>query len=228
MYISLALLFLFCGAAFPQAGHPFSDKPEKTPAGFEAEIAAFLKKDSTDFPPPGAYLFTGSSTIRMWNDLAADFRGIPVIQRGFGGSTMKALNHYIADIVLPYKPMAIVVYEGDNDLAEGTGPPEFLARCDTFINRVHRELPNTLIYFISVKPSFARIGLSSLQDEANRQLMELTRNRPNTGFIDIRPLMYDREGKLRRDLFENDSLHINAECYRRWASQVRAALGIPE
>jgi hypothetical protein len=87
----------------------------------------------------------------MWHTLVADFSEIPVIQRGFGGSTMKALNYYIQEIVLPYNPATIVVYEGDNDLILGVKPAEFIARCDTFISIVHKKLPNTVIYFLAIK-----------------------------------------------------------------------------
>jgi hypothetical protein len=50
--------------------------PDKTPVGFETEINAFLRQDSASFPPAGAVLFTGSSTIRMWKNLATDFPGM--------------------------------------------------------------------------------------------------------------------------------------------------------
>ncbi len=44
-------------------------------------------------PAPGGVLFVGSSSIRMWDTLARDFPGVPVVRRGFGGSAM-------ADVVL--------------------------------------------------------------------------------------------------------------------------------
>ena len=225
-FIFICFTVLFSGVSFSQTKPSVKYITEKTPVGFESEINAFLQKDSVLFPPYGTYLFTGSSSIAKWENLATYFREIPVIQRGFGGSTMKALNYYINYIVLPYKPGTIIVYEGDNDLVDGTSPEEFIVQCDTFIRKVHSELPNTMIYFLSIKPTFARYQYISIQVETNKQLKKLTQNRSKTGYIDITQGMYDKEGKLRKDLFESDSLHVNKECYRIWANHMKVVMGI--
>jgi hypothetical protein len=223
----LSIAFLFCGVSYAQSKSSVRHISAKTPVGFESEINDFLRQDSLYFPPSGLYLFTGSSTIRKWDSLQNDFSGITLIQRGFGGSTMKALNYYTDRIVLPYKPATIVVYEGDNDLAQGMAPGEFISLCDTFIRKVRAVLPKTMIYFMSVKPSFARKQLLPVQDETNRQLKKLTKKRKRTEFMDIRQLMYDPEGKLRRDFFEPDSLHVNRACYRVWAGYMKTKLDNP-
>ncbi|MEI7726501.1 MAG: GDSL-type esterase/lipase family protein [Bacteroidota bacterium] len=222
----LSVTFLFCGVSFSQTKSTTQLIVGKTPVGFESEINDFLRQDSVSFPPLGGYLFTGSSTIRKWGNLQKDFDEITVIQRGFGGSTMKALNYYINYIVLPYKPGAIVVYEGDNDLAQGIRPKELIILCDTFISKVHRKLPKTIIYFLSVKPSFARKKQLSLQNEVNQQLKKLTKKRKKTRFIDLRPLMYDQKGVLRQDFFESDSLHVNSHCYSVWARYMKTKMSI--
>ncbi len=222
----ILLIFLAYGVSFSQSKSPAGYITGKTPVGFESEINDFLRHDSASFPHGGAFLFTGSSTIRKWDGLANDFKEITVVQRGFGGSTMKALNYYMNDIVLPYKPCKIVVYEGDNDLISGTDPAMFIAQCDTFIGNVHRALPKTVIYFMSVKPSFARRQYLAIQKETNRQLKQLVKYRWKTKFIDITQLMYDKEGKLRKDYFESDSLHVNAECYKAWAGYMKTKMGI--
>jgi hypothetical protein len=225
-FLCFLIITLFCRVSYSQSKSSVQLITGKTPIGFESEINDFLRQDSASFPHYGAYLFTGSSTIRKWQNLGGDFKEINLIQRGFGGSNINALDYYINYIVLPYKPGTIVVYEGDNDLAEGMSPRVFTSLCDTFIAKVHKELPNTMIWFLPVKPSFARKGQLTLQDEANRQLKKLTEKRTNTGFIDIRPLMYDKEGKLRKDFFESDSLHVNSKCYRAWAGFMKEKMGI--
>ena len=133
----LSAAFLIYGASYSQPKSSLRFINGKTPVGFESEINDFLKQDSGSFPPSGACLVTGSSTIRKWENLAADFNEITVKQRGFGGSTIKALNYYIDYIVLPYIPKTIVVYKGDNDLAGGMTSNEFISLCDTFIYKVH-------------------------------------------------------------------------------------------
>ena len=225
-FLCILLVVLFYSVSFAQSESTVRYITGKTPVGFESEINDFLKQDSVSFPPSGAFLFTGSSTIRKWDGLRTDFHEISLIQRGFGGSTMAALNYYIDYIVLPYKPVTIVVYEGDNDLASGIDPLTFVSQCDTFIRKVHRVLPKTMIYFISIKPSFARKQLRSLQDETNRELKELIKKREETKYIDVTPLMYDKAGRLNQNYFESDSLHINKECYKVWAEYMKTKIGI--
>lgn len=225
-YIFLLAFTLLGGILFSQTVSTNGQTSIASPARFESEINDFLHQDSVIFPPSGAYLFTGSSTIRKWDNLKTDFSEITVIQRGFGGSTMNELNYYSNKIVVPYKPGRIIVYEGDNDLADGISPDDFISQCDTFIKRVHKELPRTKIYFISVKPSPSRQQYMEVQDEANNELRKLARKRRNTEFIDIRPLMYDEAGNLRQDLFEPDLLHITNECYRKWAVHMKGEMHI--
>jgi lysophospholipase L1-like esterase len=214
LFIVFSLVFL----SAKSIAQPFV----KTPVGFETEINAFLKADSVSFPAKGGYLFVGSSTIRRWDNLKEHFAGLHLLQRGFGGSNMNALNYYAPYIVLPYKPDTIVVYEGDNDLAGlNTKPEAFIASCDTFIHLVRRSLPKTFIYFISIKPSPSRQQYAKLQDQANKMLQELVAKNPRTGFIDIRPLMYKPNGDIREEYFEKDKLHVNDGCYRLWADEIK-------
>ena len=117
---------------------PASRKTERTyrsPAKYEKAIRAFERKDKDSPPPAGAVVCIGSSSMRMWHDrIREDLSPLTLIPRGFGGSTMHDLLHYTDRIVLPYKPRAIVVYEGDNDVAKGVSPAE--------IQQTFHTLPN--------------------------------------------------------------------------------------
>ena len=91
---------------------------------FEDEISAFEAADSLAMPAPGSVLFVGSSSIRFWNTLEEDMAPLPVINRGFGGSTFDDLLFYMDRIVMPYQPSAVVLYEGDNDIASDQTQPQ--------------------------------------------------------------------------------------------------------
>src|SRR5438552_17398794 len=52
---------------------------------YAKEIAAFEEADRLNPPPRNAVLFVGGSSILLW-DLSRSFPGLPVINRGFGGS----------------------------------------------------------------------------------------------------------------------------------------------
>src|SRR5258708_3689415 len=104
--LSLALL-----AA--QAPSPF-DRWEKA-------IAAIQKRDEASPPADGAIYFCGSSTIVRW-DLEKSFPGRKVANRGFGGSQLADSVYFAPRLILPYRPGAIVLYAGDNDIAAGKKP----------------------------------------------------------------------------------------------------------
>ena len=57
------------------------------PTRFEAEIRAFEAADRARPPPLGGVVFVGSSSIKNWTDVAADFPSVAPLNRGFGGST---------------------------------------------------------------------------------------------------------------------------------------------
>lgn len=51
--------------------------------------------------------------------------------------------------VLQYRPRQIMVYAGDNDLAEGRTPVQVLESCEGFVRAVRAELPGARIGYIS-------------------------------------------------------------------------------
>ena len=90
---------------------------------FERDIQEFEAQDKENYPPEGAVLFTGSSSIKRWHSLEQDFAGIKVINRGFGGALFSDVIHFLDRIVIPYQPSAIVIYAGSHDLHHGAGGP---------------------------------------------------------------------------------------------------------
>src|SRR5258705_2103230 len=106
------------------------------PTRFEAEIRAFEAADRASPPQLGGVAFIGSSSIKNWTDVAADFPGVPVLNRGFGGSTLADIVYYMDRILLPYRPRLVVLYEGDNDLAAGRIPKRVVADYRAFVARL--------------------------------------------------------------------------------------------
>src|SRR3546814_9842403 len=53
------------------------------------DMAGFAAQDARQPPPAHPVVFTGSSSVRMWASLAADFPRQPVLNRGFGGSQLR-------------------------------------------------------------------------------------------------------------------------------------------
>ena len=186
----------------------------------EAEIRRFEESDRAAPPAPGGIVFVGSSSIRMWRSLESDFPGLPVLNRGFGGSTFPEAIHYLPRIVLPYRPRTIVVYEGDNDLTFGWGPQQVADDYKTFVRMVRDSLPNAKIVFISLKPSPSRWKLIDQQREANRLVRAIVTGDPLQSYVDVFTPMLGANGRPTPELFISDSLHMTPAGYAIWRARV--------
>ncbi len=190
-------------------------------APWDAAFAAFAAADAANPPAAGGVLFVGSSSIRLWSDLAKQFKSLPVvINRGFGGSQLSDCVKNLSRLVLRYRPRTVLVYAGDNDLAAGSSPKEVLRRFTAFVDGVHRELPDTNIDFISIKPSPSRIDLLPQIRATNALIRDYAAAGDNVEFIDVYTPMLDASGGPRRELFRADALHLNADGYALWKAVI--------
>ena len=186
----------------------------------EGEIRAYEAADRGLLPAPGGIVFVGSSSIRLWRSLAADFPGLPVLNRGFGGSTLPEVNHYVPRVVLPYRPRTIVLYAGDNDIAVGRTPQQVAADYREFVRLVRDSLPAARIVYVGIKPSPSRWRMAEQQREANRLVRELVARDPLQTFVDVFRPMLGANGRPRPELFVADSLHMTPAGYVVWRAQL--------
>lgn len=192
---------------------------------WQTSLAAFAKSDQERHPAQDGVLFVGSSTIRMWSQMQQDFRQVPVIiNRGFGGSTMADCSTLVRELVIQYKPRQVMVYAGDNDLAEGRSPADVLKSFMLFVQNVRAELPGTRIAYISIKPSPSRAALMPKIREANALIAGYVQTLPDTRYIDIFTPMLSADGQPRPELFLRDQLHLNDAGYRLWQSVIAGHL----
>jgi len=193
---------------------------------FWSDIKAFKKSDSLSFPAPHQILFVGSSSIRMWEDLQNNFPGYPIINRGFGGSTLKDVNFYFNDIIKPYRANQIVIYCGDNDFANDNALPvdSVVKRLETLVKQIRLADKKVNIIYISIKPSPSRKALSPKFIEANHRIRQFLKKQKNTAFADVYHKMVDKQGSALKNIFLDDSLHMNAQGYAIWQKEIKPYL----
>jgi lysophospholipase L1-like esterase len=186
---------------------------------------AFALADKATPPQPGGVLFVGSSSIRLWNDLEEQFETQPlVIKRGFGGSRMSDVARYVPQLVLPYEPSTVVVYAGDNDLAEGGTPEGVLKSFRQFVAEVHAALPATRIAYISIKPSPLRAALMDSARKTNQLVEQYVATDKSLDYIDVYSKMIGSDERPRSELFLADMLHLNPAGYAIWKKEITAHL----
>lgn len=196
-------------------------RAQQSPANkWEAEIKNFEESDRQSPPAKSGVLFIGSSSIRLWQSLAEDFPKTKVINRGFGGSEIADSTFYVERIVVPYRPKMVVLYAGDNDLANGKTPRQVFEDYKAFVSRVRGKLPAAKIAFISIKPSPSRAALLQSQKDANALIKEYASRDKRLIYIDVFTPMLGDDGKPRPELFGLDELHMNKEGYGLWKSVI--------
>lgn len=184
---------------------------------FQAEVDKLVAGDSA-IDKKNIILFTGSSSIRVWNDLKTDFPKHNVLNRGFGGSQMTDMVNYADQLIVPYHPKQIFIYEGDNDIGAGKSPEEILVKADKLLLLIREKLPRkTNVLFISPKPSLLRWQLKDKYLDYNTKLEAWTKKQKNVTYIDVWTPMLDAEGNVLKDLFVEDGLHMNRKGYEIWA-----------
>ncbi len=193
---------------------------------FWSDIQHFKKQDSSSFPPKNAILFIGSSSFTMWKGLQDSFPGYPVINRGFGGSTLIDQIHYQHDIIFPYQPKQIVIYCGENDLAssDSVTPAMVFQRFKVLFSGIRAKLPDVPVAFISLKPSPSRRHLFDKMKTANFLIRDYLATQTNAEFINLHSKMLNEAGQPIPDIFLEDSLHMNAKGYAIWKKEIQPYL----
>jgi hypothetical protein len=197
------------------------------PARFEAEIQRFEAQDKDNPPPRGAIVLTGSSSITRWNDRSVkDLAPLTVIPRGFGGSVMNDVLHYLDRIVLKYEPRAVLIYEGDNDTDASRAIPKaaILGQLSQIIAKIHEALPETRVYVLAVKPSVRRRGVWQQAQDVNAGYRAIADKDPLVHYVDVATPFLDASGNVMTDVFVQDNLHHNELGTLIWGSAIRAAL----
>jgi lysophospholipase L1-like esterase len=210
----LAIVLLWTALAYAQerAASPAA------PARWAQAMRDFAAMDRLKPPRPGSVVFVGSSSVRLWNGLEGQFGSTVVLKRGFGGARLSDCIEHLEQLVVKYRPRLVLLYAGDNDLAEGTPPREVLRRFVAFAERVQRRVPGARLAFVSIKPSPAREQLLPQVLVTNRLIEAYVRGRPQLAYVDVFNPMLNADGLPRQELFAADGLHLNADGYALWRS----------
>ncbi|MGI1679307.1 MAG: hypothetical protein K6L75_11280 [Cellvibrionaceae bacterium] len=200
------------------------------PMRFDEELALFDVEQTETSQPENGVLFIGSSSIRLWSTIKSDLAPLTIIHRGFGGSNMRDALHHIDKLVIPYKPRAVVLYEGDNDLSVfAVTPAVVMQNFELFVERLRRSLPDTRLYVLSIKPSIARMQYWDKMKATNELLKKRCSEIKACRYIDVATPMFlvgeeSSEGGLKKNIFVEDGIHMNADGYKIWTDTIKPVL----
>lgn len=192
---------------------------------FEQSIQNYEKEDKQRGTSQGEILFYGSSSWVYWKTLKEDMAPLPVLNRGFGGSTIPELIHYAPRILFPYQPKMVVVYGGENDISGNKykSPEQVYDSFRAFCSMVWKQLPQTQIIYVSMKMSPSRRKHWSDIKKANAMIATFCKGK-NLGYIDINPVLFRPDGNVKSEFYTADSLHINAQGYKSYTEIIKPVL----
>ena len=121
-------------------------------------MAAFEQQDQKS-PAIGGIVFTGSSSIRLW-DLARSFQNLPVLNRGFGGSPI--IDSVTTSMLVISTGRHSLFYAGDNDLAAGKTPQQVTNDFKAFVAKIRAALPDRASLH-RVEPSILRWSIAQVR-----------------------------------------------------------------
>lgn len=197
----------------------------RDPLRFEETIQAFEAEDAMNAPPENAIVITGSSSITRWHPrIVEDLAPLTIIPRGFGGSEMSDVLHYVDRVLIAYEPRAVVIYEGDNDTGRGRTAETIVGEFQQIVARIHEELPETRIHVLSVKPSVLRWGVWPEAQRTSRMLRDIAASDDLMYYVDVATPLLQPNGEVMTDIFVEDNLHFNDKGTDIWAATILEAL----
>lgn len=190
---------------------------------YEQDVVDAEKRRAAWSGDPAPVVFYGSSSFRLWTDYAAAMAPWPVLNLGFGGSTIAACAWFFDRLIVPAPSRALMVYAGDNDLGDGRHPQEVVNQFQLLALRWREERRGQPIFFVSIKPSPARRHLLASILYTNEQVEAWCARRPDCHYVEVtQPLL--RAGRPTMEYYEDDGLHMNGRGYAVWAPRLKQAL----
>lgn len=168
-----------------------------------------------------ALWFIGSSSMRRWSTMERDMRPWIAHNRGINDASYPEIRAHFANERAP-PPGALILYAGENDLANGTSVRTVVRQLAMFVAERRMAEGNTPILLLSMKPSPKRAYILKDQMLFNAAARHLATLDPSIHYIDVTtPLM---DAAKTKDLYQPDRVHLNASGYAIWADNIRKAL----
>jgi lysophospholipase L1-like esterase len=220
MPLRLLCALLLLAAPIFAAEEVLSDKSSLTKImGLYQKVLAGAQQSP---PAPGSVICIGSSHMQFWKSAQADLAPLTVRNFGVGGSRMThAADLFVDHLVIPFKPRAVILYEGSNDINAGTKPEEVLANFQKLHRKLHAALPEARLYVLSVVPSPGK-RFEKITDlrKTNELLAKECATQPWMKFIDITEPLIGADGQPKAECFIPGDIHMLPAGYAVWKSVI--------
>lgn len=211
-YIPLTILLIWGTTA-----SLFSQRAaDPDPNRYAKAIADFEESDTKNPVSKGGIVFVGSSSIRRL-DIPGVFPGLKALNRGFGGSQISDVNHFIEETVLKHEPEITVLYCGGNDLWARKPAIQVLEDFKQFTAKLFERVPDGKLLVLAARPSPRRHAILETELAFNYLVeMEALTDDRITYIRGACDRFFDEKGNFYMDLFDDDLLHMSDAGYKIW------------
>lgn len=193
---------------------------------YEDYIMTLVEKSDADTEKDIDVLFFGSSSIRLWKDLDEMMSPLKVVNRGYGGASIRDIHYNYDRVLADYNPKAFVIFcdndicGNENDLTVG----EVYDHYRLLFQRLEKDYPGIPVFFLSWKYSELRAGLRDKQQLVNGVMKDFAAKSTQVTYVDVNSTLLKDDGDVNSELFESDNLHINRDGYLLWTSVLKPQL----
>lgn len=177
----------------------------------------------------GSSFFTNWGYKNVRNDLS--WEKISVINHGFGGALIDDLLYYYGRLVKPYKPKAVVIRAGVNDISSGYEPRDAIFLLSRLLTWFETDFPGIKIGLIPIfdvpRPDWK--DLRKKFAEYNSMCYEIADQNNQTFVLDINDLFYENPADVGtyqnfKDIFLIDGLHLTEQGYSEIGPMIKERL----
>lgn len=219
----LAALFVIrhaAPAAAQKVDEPLTDKspPSKVLAKYQKVLATARANP----PPAGDIICIGSSHMEFWKTVSDDLAPLSVHNYGVGGSRMtQAAELFIENLAIAFKPRAVILYEGSNDISGGGKPESVLESFRKLHRKLHAALPDARLYMLGLVPSPGR-RFEKIDDvrRTNELLRMECESQAWLKFINTTTPLIGADGQPRAECFIPGNIHMLPAGYAVWKSVI--------
>lgn len=193
---------------------------------YAADVEELAAKAAADTRKDIDVLFFGSSSIRLWNGLEEMMTPLSVVNRGYGGATVRDILVNYDKLMAHYNPKAFVVF-CDNDICGNEVDLTVSGVLDHYrllFNRLDQDYPGVPVFFLSWKYSGLRAFMRDTQKLVNDVMADYASSSEQVTFVDVNTTLLQPDGDINQSLFESDNLHINRDGYHLWTSVLKPQL----
>jgi len=218
----LCALFLATSAVFA-ADEVLTDKSSsaKVLALYQKVLTAAQKEP----PAPGGVICLGSSHMQYWKSVKEDLAPLTVHNFGIGGSRMnQAADLFVENLAIPFKPRAVILYEGSNDINAGDSAERVVARVEAYLAGLRKVCPDAALVILATTHAPSRRAKWDEMRKADAGFRRIDAATKGVAFVDINEALNFPGDEPRPGMYLKDDLHPTEAGYAAMLKVVRPAV----